>query len=65
MVEVFVTEKLPHNFKSARLIVEKNFRAQMTGLVRRQRYACPPSCVISDQGSKAFLFLRRTVNIDE
>jgi hypothetical protein len=41
MVEVFVPEKLPHNFKSTGLIIEKNFCAQMTILVWCQVYARP------------------------
>jgi hypothetical protein len=48
VVEVFVPEKLSHNFESAGLIIEKNFRAQMTSLVWRQRYACLPSCIFGD-----------------
>ena len=58
-------EKLSHNFESAGLIIEKNFRAQMTSLVWRQRYACPLSCIFGDQDSKALTFLRRTIDVNE
>jgi hypothetical protein len=40
LAEVFVAEKLPHSFKTARLIIEQNFCAQVAKLVRRQCYAC-------------------------
>ena len=35
-LEVFVAEKLSHSFKSAGLMIEQNFRAQMAKLVRGQ-----------------------------
>ena len=48
MMEVFVAENLSHSFKPAGLIIEQNFRAQMTSLVRRQCYAGLPSGIIGN-----------------
>ena len=43
-----MAEKLSHSFKPAGLIIEQNFRAQMTSLVRRQCYACSPSGIVGN-----------------
>src|SRR6516165_8830270 len=64
-LEVFVPEKLSHGFKPAGLIIEQNFRAQMTSLVRGQRDACPPSRIIGNQDSKSFFGLRSAIDINE
>ncbi len=64
-LEVFVPKKLPHSFKPAGLIIEENFRAQITSLVRRQYYACSPSHIIGNQRSKRLGDLRSAIDIDE
>jgi len=46
MMEVFVAENLSHSFKPAGLIIEQDFRAQVTSLVRSQCYAGSPSDII-------------------
>ena len=48
VMKVFVAENLSHSFKPAGLIIEQNFRAQMTSLVRRQCYAGSPSGIIGN-----------------
>ena len=48
LAEVFVAENLSHSFKPAGLIIEQNFGAHMTSLVRRQCYACSPSGIIGN-----------------
>ena len=65
MMEAFVAENLSHSFKPAGLIIEQNFRAQMTSLVRRQCYAGSPSGIIGNQCSKSLRDLWSAVDIDE
>ena len=65
VVEAFVAENLSHSFKPAGLIIEQDFRAQVTSLVRSQCYAGSPSGMIGDQHSKSLRDLWSAVNIDE